>query len=515
MSGALMQVVANNGIPHRLHNNSAMNIITHECTFTPIRFATNNSFVIRRSCDVIKSIFFKFKMAALPAGWLYKNKWTSRAFESIELKIGGQTILKYDRERMRLMNLIFPDDMRANSQHLTFDYSLTERMGISLEPHETMFEFDIKNVFGENGIPLIALLHHAVSVNFTLGDFADCIESYEGDDVPLPATNYILECVPQSVGIFMDSEPRRALVQMDHRLNTIHYQVGTIVVNSQETCFRIGENGICSCDYIHITNEDGSEIDRQVLDSIEIEINGASRFDLSGFQSRHLMADYLPHLVRDNSNSQNLYYIAYNPPPQFSTLPLEPLATLNVFGLNLNRIDTHFMTLTYNPVVPLPPRIKITIMRRIHNVFRIGNGTSDYGDEYRDRLHIRTATRRGVLNEVPSNVPVPVPVPAVPVPAVPVPAVISATAVSIYTFMPCDTPIPISPSPYDNICVITLELIFENMDIVQCQQCRKLSMLEAINEWFNVSKTCPHCRASQSGVGFISGKASTPNLIMV
>ena len=72
------------------------------------------------------------------------------------------------------MNLIFPDDMRANSEHLTFDYSLTERMGLSLEPHETMFEFDIKDVFGENGIPLIALNHEAVSVNFTLGDFTDC-----------------------------------------------------------------------------------------------------------------------------------------------------------------------------------------------------------------------------------------------------------------------------------------------------------------------------------------------------
>ena len=90
MSGALMQVVANAGNPHRLHYNSAMNIITHDCTFTPIRFATNNSFIIHRGCDVIKSIFFKFKMAALPAGWLYKNKWTTHAFESIELRLAGK-----------------------------------------------------------------------------------------------------------------------------------------------------------------------------------------------------------------------------------------------------------------------------------------------------------------------------------------------------------------------------------------------------------------------------------------
>ena len=485
MSGALMQVVANSGSVHRLYNNSAMNIITHECSFTPILFDTNNSFVIRRECDVIKSIFFKFKMAALPAGWIYKNKWTSRAFERIELIIGGMPVLKYDKERLRLMNLIFPDDIRANSRHLIFDYSLSERMDISLEPHETMFEFDIRDVFGENGIPFIAIRYSDVNVNFTLGNFTDCIEYYNEDDVPLPATNYILECVPQSVGIFTDMDPRRALVQMDHRLNTIHYAFGTIVVNSQETCFTIGERGICSCEYLHITNEDGSEIDRQVLDSIEIEINGSSRFDLSGIQSRHFMADYLPHPVRDNSNSQNLYYISYSPPPQFSTLPLEPLATSNVFGLNLNRIDTHHMILTYNHHMPLPPRIKITIMRRLHNVFRIGNGTSDYGDEYRDRLHIRTATRR-----VPT--------------ATGATGAIGATGVSIYAFIPCDTPIPI-PSD-DNMCVITLEPIEENEDIVQCQQCRKLCFLSAMNEWFKVQKSCPHCRAHSDRVEFKCGK---------
>jgi len=505
MSGALMQVVGNAGIPHRLHNNSAMNIISHDCTFRPIRFSTNNSFAITRSCDVIKSIFFKFKMAALPVGWVYKNKWTSRAFESIELKIGGQSVLKYDKERMRLMNLIFPDDMRANSRHLTFDYSLSERMDISLEPHETMFEFDIKDVFGENGIPMIALRYSDVNVNFTLENFADCVESYGGDDVPaLPATdNYIIECVPQSVGIFMDSEPRRALAQMDHAINIIHYQVGTIIVNNDETCFRMGEDGICSSEYLHITNEDGSEIDGQVLDFIEIYLNRQSRFNLSGFQSRHFMADYLPHPVRDNSTSQNLYYISHSPPPQFSTIPLGPLPTASVFGLNLDRIDNHYMILTYNP---LPPRIKITIMRRVHNVFRIGNGTSGYGDEYRDWLDIRTANRREVRNEVP----VPVPAPSV--------AVISANAISIYanTFVSCDTIIPIPLD--DNMCVITLEPILENTDVVQCQQCKKLCLLEAMNEWFKIEKFCPHCRAHSDRVEFIVGKGkgvsplSNPNV---
>lgn len=500
MSGALMQVVGNAGIPHRLHNNSAMNIISHDCTITPIRFATNNSFAITRSCDVIKSIFFKFKMAALPAGWLYKNKWTTHAFESIELKIGGQTVLKYDRERMRLMNLIFPDDMRANSRHLTFDYSLSERMDLSLEPHETVFEFDMKDVFNTNGIPIVALRYSDVNVNFTLGDFTDCVESYDAHsydahNVDLDTTNYIIECVPQSVGIFMDSDARRALAQMDHAINTIHYQVGTIIVNSQETFFKMGENGICSSEYIHITNEDGSEIDRQVLDSIDIELNRQSRFNLSGFQSRHFMTDFLPHPVRDNSNSQNLYYIAFNPPPQFSTLPLEPLPTLNVLGVNLGRIDTNHMILTYNPHVPLPPRIKITIMRRLHNVFRIGSGGSGYDAEYRDRLDIRTADRR--TDSLPVSMPNAHYLPS------PSPSPSTSTIVDVVLFVPSDTIITIPLD--DNFCVITLEPIEENTDIVQCQECRKLCLMSAMNEWFKVSKTCPHCRVS-GGSAFIAGK---------
>jgi len=139
-------------------------------------------------------------------------------------------------------------------------------------------------------------------------------------------------------------------------------------------------------------------------------------------------------------------------------------------------------------------------------VFRIGNGTSGYGDEYRDWLDIRTANRREVRNEVP----VPVPAPSV--------AVISANAISIYanTFVSCDTIIPIPLD--DNMCVITLEPILENTDVVQCQQCKKLCLLEAMNEWFKIEKFCPHCRAHSDRVEFIVGKGkgvsplSNPNV---
>ena len=205
------------------------------------------------------------------------------------------------------------------------------------------------------------------------------------------------------------------------------------------------------------------------------------------------MADYLPHPVRDNSTSQNLYYIAYNPPPQFSTLPLGPLASDTVFGLNLNRIDTNHMILTYNTHVP--PRIKITIMRRLHNVFRIGSGISGYDSEYRDRLDIRTADRR--TDSLPVAMPNAHYLPS------PSPSTSTSSIVDVVLFVPSDTIITIPLD--DNFCVITLEPIEENADIVQCQECRKLSLMSAMNEWFKVSKTCPHCRVS-GGSAFIAGK---------
>ena len=292
----------------------------------------------------------------------------------------------------------------------------------------------------------------------------------------------------------MDSTPRSELATMSHRFNTIRYDhVSIIARRTDETCFNLEHNSVCSTEYLHITNEDGSEIDRQVLDSIDIELNRQSRFNLSGFESRHFMADYLPHPVRDNSTSQNLYYIAFNPPPQFSTLPLEPLPTLNVLGVNLGRIDTNHMTLTYNPHVPLPPRIKITIMRRLHNVFRIGNGTSGYDSAYSDRLDIRTDNRRT------ESLPVAMPNTHY----LPSPSPSTSTIVDVVLFVSSDTIITIPLD--DNFCVITLEPIEENADIVQCQECRKLCLMSAMNEWFKVSKTCPHCRVS-GGSAFIAGK---------
>ena len=71
--------------------------------------------------------------------------------------------------------------------------------------------------------------------------------------------------------------------------------------------------------------------------------------------------------------------------------------------------------------------------------------------------------------------------------------------------LPTSRIIPI-PSD-DNYCIITLDLISENEDVVQCMQCKKICNMDALNSWFIQSKTCPHCRGDVNTITFLCGKA--------
>ena len=513
--GALIQLVAIG--PHDQPINNALDIMTHTIN-TPIQFGQSNRFTISRSCDIIKSIYFKFKMAPLPVGWIYKNRWAEKAFENIELSIGGHVVLKYTKEKQKIFNLIFPP--KNTNRHMNFDYTLEERRNLSLQPHETIFELDIQEIFG-NGIPVVAMSFHDIQVNFTLGDFEDCIEidrtifnetSVLGNIAPPlnPNLNYILECLPQSIGLFLDTEPRRTLVQTVSRFITKNYQIASTIVDSSETSFNINQDGICSAAYIHITNEDGTEIPNQIIDNLKVLLNTSDRFNISGFQSRHQMPSLLPHPTIDNNTSQNLYYISYNSDTYIQStetliteLQTQAQTQRNENGLNLNRIDSYKFNFRYNNTIPLPPRIKISVIHQNQNIFTVQNGMGGYrvlpGESRimtESESQAETEQRqREFLRNNPSSRPIFAPrLPSAP---------------RIYlSFIPCDTLINISPD--NNSCVITMEPIEPNNDIVQCNQCRKICIMEAMNEWFKTSKTCPHCRASHNGA-FICGKANYEN----
>ena len=509
--GGVLQLIANDiGDPNSiLYNNNSMDIITHKYR-EPIIFNSTNSFIIVRSCDIIKSIFFTFKMAPLPPGWIYKNKWINYAFESIELSIGGYSILKYNKYKERILKLIFPENNSVNGRHLNFDYTLEERRAKSLQTHEIMFEFNIKDIFSD-GIPLISLAFSSVEVNFTLGSIENCVE-YEGIDEDfnlflILMRDYIIESKAQSLGIFLQADPRNIVAELNHQFNTIQYTLASIIINSNETCFNIGQLGRCSSAYIHITNEDGSEIPSQVLDSLRVVMSSIDRFNISGFQSRYHMPQILPYQTRDNSISQNLYYISYHSPtygPQYSTDSVE-----NV--LNHNRIDNEKIIFTYANSVSLPLRIKINIMHRVKNVLRIADGVCDgYRYNYNEssiRIGTMPIPRQIIENGVE-------PITSIETVALPRP-VSNNEPVYVFntnSFIPSNTIINIQLN--DNICVITLEPIEDNIDVVQCQKCRKICIMEAINEWFKTSKTCPHCRTESRGIiDFKCGKANLFSII--
>ena len=470
-------------------NNNAMEIITYECA-EPIRFDRTNSFIIVCSCDVIKSIYFTFKMAPLPVGWIYKNKWLNEAFERIELNIGGYSSVKYVKETERMLNLILPSNTAMN-KHLTFDYTLEERRTKSLQPHEVMFEFNIKDTF-PTGLPL-ATLTYDVRVNFTLGDFTNCIECDE-DGVPpntpwhmiTPEANYLIDCKAQSVGLQLQLNPRSFLAETpNHIFNSIQRQMASITVDSNETYFSIQQLGRCSAMHIHITNADGSEIERPVLDSLQVVMNGIERFNISGFQSRHFMSSFLPYSTRDNTESQNLYCISYHSETYGVSDGEIPRFREN--SLNHSRIDSEQLIFTYNDSSTLPARIKITIMHRVQNEFRIFNGTAQgFSYDYREpSISVAQEHVHRVVQPLQQFIPT-----------------------VINTFQPDNDMLLIIPP--DAVCVITLEPIGENVDIVRCVQCHKSCLMEAMNEWFKVSKTCPHCRAASRDYAiFFSGKSKS------
>jgi hypothetical protein len=492
-AGGLLQLVAidigglnNNEL---LYNNNAMDIITYECA-EPIRFDRTNSFIIVRSCDVIKSIYFTFKMAPLPPGWIYKNKWLNEAFERIELVIGGYSSVKYVKETERMLNLILQSNSTLN-KHLMFDYTLEERRVKSLQPHEVTFEFNIKDTFS-TGLPLVTLTYNEVRVNFTLGYFTNCIECDEGGVAPntpwhmiTPAANYLIDCKAQIVGLQLQPNPRTLLVETPQYINSIQHQMASINVDSTETHFNVQQMGRCSAMHIHITNTDGSEIERPVLDSLRVVMNGIDRFNISGFQSRHLMPSFLPYQTRDNTESQNLYCISYHSETYGGRVSDLEIPRFRENSLNHSRIDAEQLIFTYNGSSTLPSRIKITIMHRVQNEFRIFNGTAQgFRYDYREpSISVRQEPVHRVVQPLQQFIP----------------TVINA-------FQP-DNDMDIFIPP-DAMCVITLVQIGENADIVRCEQCHNSCLMEAMNEWFKVSKTCPHCRASSRDYAmYICGKS--------
>ena len=500
MSGAITQLVSSNTGHPNPNFESVMDIITHSCE--TIRFNQTNRFTISRQCDVIKSIYLKFKMAPLPVGYIYKNCWTLNAFNSIELRIGGMVIWKTNKEKEKMLQLILPQPNRE----LSFDYNIEERRHKSLYVHETIFELNIKEIFGDTGLPIVGLQFHSIDINLTLSSFENCIDDirhlYFLEEPPINlSTNYMLECLPQSFGLFLDTPSRNRLSTINQSTFTKNYDIATNVFNSNINNISIDQDGVCTSAYIHITNEDGSEINNQVLDNVKVLLNGNERYNISGFQAKYQMRTLIPHPTRDNNISHNLYYISYN-----STYPINQFIESGYengygSGLNTSRIDSYKFIFTYSDIIQ-PQNFKISVIHRSQNTFRINGGMGGYRYTHNNSRILDTndlmAEIQQQQQQQQQQIQATINSPNY------TPAIFTPRSHNSPIFLPSDQIINISN---DVSCVITMEPIIENTDIVKCSQCNQICMMEALNEWFKISKTCPHCRASQSNIMFVCAKA--------
>ena len=86
--------------------------------------------------------------------------------------------------------------------------------------------------------------------DFNTRKYLDCIEidrtifnetSVLGNIAPPlnPNLNYILECLPQSIGLFLDTDVRRTLAQTVSRFITKNYQIASTIVDISETTFNL------------------------------------------------------------------------------------------------------------------------------------------------------------------------------------------------------------------------------------------------------------------------------------
>jgi hypothetical protein len=362
------------------------------------------------------------------------------------------------------------------NKELTFDYDENTRTKLSREEHEVIIEpINLKDVLCNNkiGIPLIKLVYHEVRIIVNFGSLDDCIEPIGDNPPPIINQNqYMLE--GDIIGLYTsyDTEERRRIALSRAHYITKHNNTLSGIISKQHRFIGINVERICSAAYIHITDMNGNEIPRQVLNSIRLNINNCiSKF--SGFQSRHQMRNNLPHITKPNNESKNLYYISYWP-GRTNQRGAEQ-------GLNLSHIDSYRFEIEFENWVPDDIQYKIHINHRSQNILRMMSGMAGLQFEYGNNRII------GIQDHPIETLP---------------------RALASLTFPNTDQLIQVSA---DDVCMIS-EKPFKNGELVdQCNQCKKVFTTAMLQQRLSTRNPdehkCIHCSKEYNTNTFIRGKA--------
>ena len=360
MSSAIFRLCADGGLSATSIEKSRMMPYGTEDGHNDVRLnGQEYAFIIDRVSvgDVLKSVHFRIKAAALPPGWVYKNQWVDRAFKSLTLESRSIPFIQTTQTQLRMRRLIWP----LPDKNMSFDFTLEERRAKSLAPHETIYEFEaireatiISNYLGMSRLIV------------TLNSVYDCIEADPGfcPTPPIPADyNPIIEFDPYYTQLIVNNsalpcltdEYRSKNLNKKNRDSVVYQSCDTTLVLAPQETFSINQRGHCTVVYMYVTAADGGEIPYQAINSIRVNAHGVNLYELSGFQARHMTRQLLPHASVSNDRSHNMYYLPY----------CSQFADIDDGFLNLN-IITNYRVIIKCAESIINTEVKITFMHRIH-----------------------------------------------------------------------------------------------------------------------------------------------------
>lgn len=493
---ALVQLVAVGAADQHIQNRAAQQHFSFASN-EPLAWGRRLSAAIPRNADILDKIQISLKVGAAPEGYVWKRGWFRNFVEKMNISIGGSIWWSVTSDMLQMEYLIHGSQGPAEC---LFDLSLDERKERSLRPHELLFEplRLAEGIVHQKGIPLIALQFFEIRLELWTGSLADCLEPIVPNPPPLPvgeAANQLLHQLDFfCLYTFLDDTERREVARVDHTYPVIQWQHDIINIRpgGRRSNLRMLPELICTATYIWITDTEGKEIRHQVLDRLQLRVNGAqTRADLTGLQARHAMRDLLPHPIVENNKSQNLYYLSYFPGRR------NPDGSEQ--GLNFSRIDNSTLELYFQE--EFNQEVKIHIVHRSNNIAVFAQGMAG----------LRWFGGGGALRQ--EGIAAAAPVQAANV--APARRLLTAPE-QLLRGLIFENPEKAIHIPEDETqCMITYTDFTEGQTVEQCGRCHKIFSADGIFNWLKTRQQhqwkCVHCQGPYGVGDFSRGKAHLPD----
>ena len=357
----------------------------------PMLFSSGFSFGNTISCnidrigDLVGGMTLNIKLDALPdkenIRWV--NDLGHTLVEYVELEIGGQVVDKHYGEWLDIWaEFTQPTGKKSGYYEMVYKDvgALTVPMGLNISPDDQTKEGFFSNpdnnpnASGERDIyvplnfwfcrnpglalPLIALSHHQVRINFKIGSFCKCITNKTGERNP--KHNLSPGCVNPSARLlinyyYLDNESRENIATKEHKYLVDQLQTtGVISVQAGTHCNRYPLNFSHPIKALYwIFQQDNNNADQNFLygrvkgasqeavplvDTMQIKVNGQEFSHSYSHKYFSLLQPYY-HNTSIPTISTDLYTFSFGLRPEEH----QPTGTLN-----FSRVENAYLHVDFN-----------------------------------------------------------------------------------------------------------------------------------------------------------------------